>query len=173
MLFSKSVTGPTHEEGRKRMYGCSSEQWYSFSEETSYLIFHLKNPKQIEQVCSPVKCHPLYGSWIRLYLFSASWVNETSNDLLSLVSTSTPGTVPAPVKDIWCQPRFGNLRNLFLALRRAQKLTSSSSHPVWLLIPSVHWLLTFSGLMPPGAWPFFPVPFSLPSKSHNTYQRHS
>lgn len=49
MSFCKSVTGPTHEGARKRMHGCFSLQCYSFSEETFYLIFHVKSPKQVER----------------------------------------------------------------------------------------------------------------------------
>ena len=44
------------------MHGWSSLQWYFFSEETFYLIFHVENPKEVEQSFSPVNHHPLDGS---------------------------------------------------------------------------------------------------------------
>lgn len=62
-------------------------------------------------------CHPLYVSSTRLYLLTANTVNESP---LSSVSTGSSGTGPMPFKKVWCQQRFGNLRDLLSASSWAQ-----------------------------------------------------
>lgn len=86
-------------------------------------MWKVKNKQDKQVSIQPCEMSP--PVWFMNKVVFAFWCNrqnEIINGLLYFVSTGTSRTLPAPLKDICCQLKFGNPGGLFSASRRAQKL---------------------------------------------------